>query len=232
MVKPHHKPLAAYRVLSYVCIGLLFLAALFSLLVGLSLSIIKPIYILRVFSTRTGQPVSSVATELRFGVWGVCASSSLRQPTFFSNFGQCFGPQIGYAIPQSIISLSGVSPEIINVVLQSLYVVLVLHLVAAGMSFLTLISSLFLASHTLSILALVLSIATALVSTVVFAIDLAVVLVAKDNISRLGTTLHFSAEWGNGPWLGLSAAILTWLAVIALSARACYCFGVRQHDKF
>jgi len=163
---------------------------------------------------------------------GVCASNSLQEPTFFSNFGECFGPKIGYTIPTSIISLSGVSPSIVDVVLEGLYVILVLHLVAAGMSLVTLASSLFLASHKISILALVLSIATALVSTVVFAIDLAIVIVAKQNVSALGTELHFAAQWGNGPWLGLAALISTWLAVVALSARACYCFGVRPHGKF
>lgn len=54
MVKPHHRPLAAYRLLSYICIGLLFTAFLLSLLVGISLPIIKPIYLLKFYSTRAG----------------------------------------------------------------------------------------------------------------------------------------------------------------------------------
>jgi len=229
MVKPHHKPLAAYRYLSYICVALLLCACVFSLLVGLSLPIVKPVYILRVYSTRTGIPQTSVATELRFGVFGVCASNALQTPTFFSNYGKCFGPKLGYEIPQELISLTGVSTAIINVVLKSLLVVLILHIVSAGMSLITLLSSLFLASHTLSIVSLILAVATALVSTVVFCIDLAVVIVAKANIGALGTELKFAAQWGNGPWLGLAAAICTWLAVVALSARACYCFGVRKH---
>nr|GAT60315.1 predicted protein [Mycena chlorophos] len=232
MVKPHHKPFAAYRLLSWICIALLFIAALLSLLVGLSLTIIKPIYILRVYSTSMGQPTTSLATELRFGVWGVCASNDLNAPTFFSNFGECFGPMIGYDIPASLIAETGVSTQIVNVVLEGLYVVLILHLVAAGLSLVTLVSSMFLASHALSILSLVLAIITALVSSVVFAIDIALVVIAKDNVSSISSELHFAVGWGNGPWLGLVAVILTWLAVVALSARACYCFGVRPHGKF
>ncbi|KAJ7147467.1 actin cortical patch SUR7/pH-response regulator pali [Mycena crocata] len=228
MVKPQHRPLAAYRILSWICIGLCFTAFLLSLLVGLSLPIIKPIYLLRFYSVRTGQPATSIATELRFGIWGVCASSALNQPTFFTNTGKCFGPMLGYEVPNEIISLTGISSELVQAVLKGLLVILILHPIAAGLSFLTLISSLFLASHGLSILALVLSLITALVTSVVFAVDLALVIVAKSRVKQINT-LQFAIQWGNAPWMGLTAAILTWLAVITLSARACYCFGVRKH---
>lgn len=231
MVKPHHKPLAAYRLLSFICIGLLFTAFLLSLLVGLSLPIIKPIYLLKFYSVRPDQVPSSVATELRFGVWGVCATGALNPPTLFTNDGECFGPRLGYAVPEQIIALTAISPDIVNDVLQGLLVILILHPIAAGLSFITLICSLFLASHKLSIVALVLSIITALVSSVVFAVDLALVIIAKSQVSQIDT-LQFAIQWGNAPWMGLVAVILTWLAVIALSARACYCFGVRPHGKF
>ncbi|KAJ7459817.1 hypothetical protein FB451DRAFT_1563524 [Mycena latifolia] len=231
MVKPHHRPLAAYHVLSWICIGLLFTAFLLSLLVGLSLPIIKPIYLLKFYSTRTGQPDTSIATELRFGVWGVCASSVLDEPTLFTNFGECFGPRLGYVVPDDIVALTGLSTTLVQFVLKGLLVVLVLHPVAAGLSLVTLVSSLFLASHKLSILALVLSIVTALVSTAVFAVDLALVIIAKTQVAQI-TSVQFAIQWGNAPWMGLAAVILTWLAVIALSARACYCFGVRPHGKF
>ncbi|KAJ7780612.1 actin cortical patch SUR7/pH-response regulator pali [Mycena maculata] len=231
MVKPHHRPLAAYKLLSWICIGLLFTAFLLSLLVGLSLPIIKPIYLLSFYSTRTGQVPTSVATELRFGVWGVCATSVLDPPTIFTNDGECFGPMLGYTIPEDIIALTDISSDIIDDVENVLLVLLVLHPVAAGLSFFTAISSLFLASHPLSILSLVLSIITALVTTVVFAVDLALVIVAKSKVTTIDS-LDFAIQWGNAPWMGLTAALLTWLAVIALSARACYCFGVRRHGKF
>ncbi|KAJ6559234.1 hypothetical protein DFH09DRAFT_523721 [Mycena vulgaris] len=231
MVKPHHRPLAAYRILSWICIGLLFTAFLLSLLVGLSLPIIKPIYLLRFYSVRTGQPDSSIATELRFGVWGVCASSVLDEPTIFTNDGLCFGPMLGYKVPDSIIALTGLSTTLIQFVLRGLLVVLILHPIAAGLSLITLVSSLFLASHKLSILALVLSIFTALISSAVFAVDLALVIIAKSQVAQI-KTVQFAIQWGNAPWMGLAAVILTWLAVIALSARACYCFGVRPHGKF
>jgi len=234
MVKPHHKPLAKYRILSYICIGLLFTSFLLSLLIALSLPIVKQIYLLRVTSTVQGQPATSLATELRFGVWGVCANSVLNEPTFFSDEGQCFGPKLGYTVPEVLIGLSGVSPSIIDAVQQALLFVLVLHPVVAGLSLATLACSLFLASHPLSILALVLAIITALVSSVVFAVDIALVVLAKQQLVPVLTAdeLQLEIGWGNAPWMGLTAVILTWLAVIALSARACYCFGVRRDGKF
>ncbi|KAJ6508856.1 hypothetical protein C8R45DRAFT_815802, partial [Mycena sanguinolenta] len=214
-----HKPLAAYQLLSYICIGLLSTASLLSFLVGLSLPIIKQVYLLKLSSTSQGQPATSVATELRFGVWGLCANRYSAE---------CFGPMLGYTVPANIIALTGVSTSIVNVVQESLLVVLVLHVVAAGLSLVTLASSLFLASHALSILSLVLAIITAIVSSVVFAIDVAIVVVAKQQVPTLAASgLQFAIGWGNGPWLGLVAVILTWMAVIVLSMRACYCLGVR-----
>ncbi|KAJ7212153.1 actin cortical patch SUR7/pH-response regulator pali [Mycena pura] len=232
-LKPHHRPLAAYRILSYICIGLLSLAFLFSLLVGLSLPIIKSIYLLKVQSTRANQPTTSIATELRFGVWGVCAARRAQLhlsmfPASALGTGECFGPQLGYSVPPSLIALANVSPDIVDAILQALLVILILHPIAAGLSFITLLSSLFLASHKLSILSLVFAIVTALVSSVVFAVDLALVIVAKGQISSIDTELQFAIQWGSAPFLGLVAVLLTWLAVITLSARACYCFGVRQ----
>ncbi len=39
--------------------------------------------------------------------------------------------------------------------------------------------------------------------------------------------LKFAAEFGDGVWMVLAAVLSTWIAVGFLSARACYCCGVR-----
>jgi hypothetical protein len=52
---------------------LLFGAFLHFLFVALSLPIIKSIYLLEI-SSQTSQIQTTVATRLRFGVWGFCAS--------------------------------------------------------------------------------------------------------------------------------------------------------------
>lgn len=59
------------------------------LLVSLSLPIIKPLYILEVESKVTPSIQTSIATSIRFGVWGMCLGAyefgyeSLEPPHFF-----------------------------------------------------------------------------------------------------------------------------------------------------
>ena len=68
------KALHRHRTLSIVTSALLLTEFLFFLLAALSVPIIKPMYILGVNShVQPGQPATSVATKLRFGVWGLCA---------------------------------------------------------------------------------------------------------------------------------------------------------------
>lgn len=68
------KLLHRHKTLSVVTSGLLLTEFLLFLLVALSLPVIKSIYILGVKAyVQPGQPTTSVATRLRFGVWGLCA---------------------------------------------------------------------------------------------------------------------------------------------------------------
>ncbi|KAG6920033.1 hypothetical protein DXG01_010101 [Tephrocybe rancida] len=181
-MKAHHRPLARHRFVSSVAFILLFGAFILLLLVAVSLPILKPVYLLSVKSTLTGQVPTNIATELRFGVWGVCASSVLDQPTWLTNNGECFGPMLGYDIPQNLTDLAGVSPTIVQAVEHGLLFVLVLHPIAAGFSFLGFIASCFLASHGLAIFALVVTILAVIVGTVVLAIDLALVIIVRNKV--------------------------------------------------
>ena len=140
----------------------------------------------------------------------------------------CFGPKLGYNV-SSFVDLNevGISAEIVTIVENALSVVLVLHPVSAGLALLSLIFSLFLGSHAFSIFTLILTIINALVSTVSMAIDLALVLVARNRLSSLGP-LSIAVDFGNGVWMTVAGVILTWIGVILLSARACYCLGVRR----
>jgi hypothetical protein len=161
-----------------------------------------------------------------------CPKLTLRHLTLSSfdkpgQFGECFGPQLGYTIPSNLIALIGLNPSIVQILLRSLVILLVLHPVAAGLSFITFLNSLFLGSHAVSIVALLFAVITSLVSTAVFAVDLALVLVAKSNVKNI-TVARLEVVWGNAIWMVLAATILTWAAVILLSARACYCCGIRR----
>lgn len=223
----YHKPLVHYRYISLAAFILLFIAFIIFLLVALSMPIIKTVYLLKVTAlTNPKLPITNIATVLKFGVWGLCASSALDG---IGDYGECFGPQLGYTIPSNLITLTGLNPSIVQILLRTVVVLLVLHPVAAGLSFITFINSLFLGSHAVSIVALLFAVITSLVSTVVFGIDLALVLVAKSNVKDIKVG-HFQVDWGNGVWMVLTATILTWAAVFLLSARACYCCGIRRKD--
>jgi hypothetical protein len=77
------KPLAGHRIVSTFSFLLLVATFLLLLLVGLSLPILKSVYVLSVKATPSNQPQSSVATQLKFGVWGFCASRSVYQSSTF-----------------------------------------------------------------------------------------------------------------------------------------------------
>ncbi|KAJ3575273.1 hypothetical protein NP233_g1198 [Leucocoprinus birnbaumii] len=223
------RPLQEYRIISIVACTFLLTSCILLLLVGLSLPIIKSIYIIKVQSTANIGPPTTVATQLRFGVWGVCAYSDLEQPTPLGENGLCFGPMLGYVVPPEITSLIGLSPDIINAVEVSLRVILVLHPVAAGLALITFFTSLFLASHAVSIFTLFLAVVAALLATVVFGIDLALVLIVKNALKNLlNLNLKFDVAFGGGVWMVLVGVILLWTSVCLLSARACYCCGISR----
>ncbi|KAJ3994514.1 hypothetical protein F5050DRAFT_1773755 [Lentinula boryana] len=228
-MKPEHKPLNAYRKISLICVFLLLAAFVLLLLVGISLPIVHPVYIIRVYATPSG-PATSLGTELRFGVWGVCAYSQLNPPSVLNDDGLCYGPRLGYqdVIPSVILAQIGLSQGLIDAALKGLLVVLIIHIVAAGFSLAGLFTSLFLASHSMTILSLLLSVITAILSTVVFVIDIVVAAVARVKIPEFSNDL--SVGVGNAVWMVLGALVASWLGVIFLSARACFCCGVRRRD--
>ncbi|KIY69506.1 hypothetical protein CYLTODRAFT_227288 [Cylindrobasidium torrendii FP15055 ss-10] len=223
MVKPQHLPFYAHRITSLLALTFLLAAFILLLLVGLSLPITKAVYIIRVYSTaNNGQPDTSVATELRFGVWGLCALSKV-------DVTACYGPKLGYDIPTSITDILGIDGGLVAAVLNGLLAVLILHLVAAGFSLCALIPAMFLVSHAATIVSLVLSIISALLSAIMFSIDTAVVLLVKNQLSKLDEDIKLTAAFGDAVWMALAAMLATSLSVICLSARACYCCGVRRH---
>ncbi|KAJ4487222.1 hypothetical protein C8J55DRAFT_507306 [Lentinula edodes] len=227
-MKTEHKPLAAYRRISLICLFLLLAAFVLLLLVGISLPIVHPVYIMRVYATPTG-PATSLDTELRFGVWGVCAYSQLNPPSVLHDSGLCYGPRLGYqnVIPSIILSEIGLSQALLDAALKGLLAVLIIHIIAAGFSLAALFTSLFLASRSMTILSLVLTVITAILSSVVFAVDAVVAEVAKSKIPAL-TSGDLTVGVGNAVWMVLGALIASWLGVILLSARACFCCGVRR----
>ena len=120
--------------------------------------------------------------------------------------------------------------ELITIILKGLTVVLILHPICAGLSFIALVPAIIAFIHGFAILALVLTVLSAIIATVSTAADIAIVRVAMDRLTPLLTDngLNFRLVWGNAPWMSLVATILLWLVVIALSATLCGCCGVSQ----
>jgi len=140
---------------------------------------------------------------------------------------ECFGPKLGYNVPDYIANAVGLSPTLLAVVQKALLVVLVLHPIVAVLVLLNFIVALFLGYHAIAILALIFTILSSIVATVALGIDLGLVLAAKAELAKF-SNVQFEIIFGNGVWMIVTAVALCWLAVIALSARSCYCLGVSR----
>jgi hypothetical protein len=151
----------------------------------------------------------------------------LDRPTFFTNNGRCVGPQVGYKIDPTYIAGVTNEPQLANIILKALTVLLVLHPIAAVLAFLTVLpvaTSCFVFHRAPWIISLILSIATAIMSTIVFAADLALVLFARHKL-KAQKTYNVTIDFGNGVWIVLVSMLFTWVALILLSARVCGCCG-------
>lgn len=73
-MKSYYRPFAHYPAISFASFLALSTAFVLLLIVALSIPILKTIAILTVTSTVKGQVETGIATQLRFGVWGFCAS--------------------------------------------------------------------------------------------------------------------------------------------------------------
>jgi len=143
--------------------------------------------------------------------------------------GQCYGPQLGYTVPQSILSILGLSQQVATAAEKTILTLLVLHLVSAALSMIVFVLTLFLHSHVVAIIALIIAIATALLTSFMLTMDVVLIILLRNNMNIVVTGFKFNVEFGNAVWMILTAVLLSWFAVVMLSARACYCFGVRRY---
>ncbi|GJE91351.1 SUR7/PalI family protein [Phanerochaete sordida] len=226
--KPRFHSTARYHFTAVLTFVALLFAFVLYLLPALSLPIIKAVYLMQInFATPPDQPPTSVATNLRFGVWGFCASSVVDLPTIFTNHGECTKPELGYDVPPDVLSLIGFPVAVSQDLLDALKVLLVLHPVSAGLSFVTLFFSVFVRSQAMTVLALIFAVVAAIVGSVSLGADLALIIVATDKVhDELGSLL--SVTFGPAVWMVVAAVALSWIGVITLSAIACRCCGIRR----
>lgn len=140
--------------------------------------------------------------------------------------GLCFGPSVGYKIPDTIVQVSGY-PQLAKAVLEGLTVLLILHPFVAALSFIGAATSLFLDSRTMHIVSLIFTIVNTFLASIVVSADLAIIIVAQNRVPGL-TGGNFDIEWGSGVWMALVGVLLSWLGIILLSIPVCGCCGVGE----
>ncbi|KDQ20068.1 hypothetical protein BOTBODRAFT_102054 [Botryobasidium botryosum FD-172 SS1] len=206
----------------------LFAAFLLSLLVSLSMPIIKAVYLFEITSQIDDAPITSVASSIRFGLWGWCAGAQEPQGPKYVHDAVCSETRLGYDVDPALLQLTGY-PSLAQAVLKGLTVVLILHPVACGITFFSFLLSLLVACrpstpHAIPIITLVLSIFPLFITTIAFGIDLGLVLICRSRVSS-ATGGSLTVRWGNGVWMTCAAWICLWISLFGLSAVACYCCG-------
>lgn len=194
---------------------LTFTAFLLLLLVTLSVPIIHDIYLFR-FTGHTTLPSLDAAASsvVRFGVWGYCISAidlsvaGLRDDTA----GGCSQARLGYKIDSTVeaaLNASGINVTSIN---RALTAMVVLHPIACGFSFLTLLFSLFIArrrtgiSRGASFLTFGVGLFASLLTAFMFTVDMAFVAVVKHDI-EVDTDGLVTGTWGNAVYMVLGATL-------------------------
>jgi len=203
---------------------LVFSAFLLLLLVSLSAPIIHSIYLFRLAANASVNLIqASASTVVKFGVWGYCTSGvdvsalGLHDDTAAT----CSPKRLGYnfdSTVQAVLRQSGYDP---NAISKGLTVVLVLHPIACGFAFLFLLATLFTLVRRnsgirrgASFCIILLGLFTALLSTIVFLVDVILVAIVRSNIKK-DTDNIVTVGWGNAVWMTLGATIALWLALVS-----------------
>ncbi|EDR14795.1 uncharacterized protein LACBIDRAFT_322120 [Laccaria bicolor S238N-H82] len=172
---------------------LIFIAFLLLLLVTLSAPFIHPIYLFR---------LSVHASSSLFNA-GVNASAQ------FGAFGYCL----------SAIQVAHTT-SIQNLISRTTTAALVIHPIAAGLSFLALLTSLFMlrrgqngTARLPSLLTLIVGSTAAVLTTIVFLIDVILVAVLRHRIQKASDG-DLTLNWGNAVWMILGATVALWSAML------------------
>ncbi|KAF8514638.1 actin cortical patch SUR7/pH-response regulator pali [Hysterangium stoloniferum] len=222
----------AWSPLAHLAVITHFIVFLLLLLVSLSLPILKTLYLAQLKTTPSvSQPPTSIATELRFGIWGFCAASALNKPTFFTNDGKCSPTALGYDIDPAVLALTG-QAALAGRVVQILTGILVLHPIACGLSLIALLLAIGgIWKRWSSILGLITAIVSALLTTIVLVIDYVLIGEVRSNVGPL-SGLDVEVSYGNCVWLVLVAAILLWVGIVFESMRVCNCCGFGRRREW
>ncbi|KJA27541.1 hypothetical protein HYPSUDRAFT_63219 [Hypholoma sublateritium FD-334 SS-4] len=212
---------------------LVFIAFLLLLLVSLSVPIIRSIYLFRLSANISSSLLESGASEAaNFGVWGYCLSGIKATVIGISksSAAECSKRHLGYTIDDTVADAF-----LQTTISRATTAALVLHPIAAALTFLTLLASLFIlrrgsngTSRLPSLITLVVGSLAALLTTVVFLIDVIFIAVARHRVAD-ATDDTVTLSWGNAVWMVLAAAVALWLSTLGA---CCGIFaGARKRSK-
>jgi len=213
---------------------LFFTSFLLLLLVTLSVPIIKSIYLFRIgadVSVGTGSFFSASAqSAVDFGVFGWCSLPIVLKESVLTQKepARCSGKHLGYTINPTIEQILNTidAKDLVDVIDKALTIVLVLHPIACGLTFIALLFTLYTSLRPQSqsssgrisyAIASGSGILAATLTSLIFIIDLIFAAIVKSKIHK-DTSGKAYASYGNAEWLVLVAAILLWIA----TAGACW----------
>ncbi|KAK6988922.1 actin cortical patch SUR7/pH-response regulator pali [Favolaschia claudopus] len=186
------------------------------LLVSLSTPIIKGIFFLRLSAASSSTLLNSSArNSVTFGVWGYCASGEDIRIFGINHDAakNCSGRHLGYTFDDTLQT---------TLVSKALTASLSLHPIAAVLTFILFLISLFIlrrnnhvALQSLSLIQFGIGILAAIITTIALLVDCIVVDAARRTISGHIVTV----TWGNAVWMTLVAAILLWAVKLEAMTR-------------
>jgi len=221
--------------LAFITIFLLFAAFLLLLLVSLSVPIIHPIYLFKL-ALDISHDNDSADGSILFGLWGYCFTNvraSIASLHDSQSGSTCTPRHLGYTLPSSILDFLNInSSHTSNIISKAITAALVIHPIAAGLTFLALLFAIFIpcrgiVSRTFSGITMFISLIAALLSTIVFIIDIVFVALTRNRI-RDATNGDISLSWGNAVWMTLGAAVALWAATVGACCGICACGGRRR----
>jgi hypothetical protein len=216
----------------FVTPTLLFIAFLLLLLVSLSVPIIHSIYLLDVkAAVATGFGNIGANSDIRFGVWGYCISA-IRETGFGisrTQAGRCSPKKLGYTFDSTLLDVTGLD-DLGNVIVHGLTLVLILHPIACVLTFITFLVSLHAVARVHRVTSFIttgIGIFAAILTTIVFLIDVILVAVARSRI-RNASDGAITITWGNAVWMTLGATIALWAACVGACTGI---FAIRRREK-
>jgi len=211
---------------------LLFVSWLLSLLVSLSVPITHTIYLwdLKIHDSTSILHITSadVTGDVKFGLWGYCISQIKGSILGFSDStsAECSRASLGLHVDPTLAQVLNIK-SFENSINKTLTSVLALHPVTCGLTFLALLTALYAAwrpSRRWSFITLLLAGIAALIGTIVFFIDIAVVALSEKHLKN-ATDNILDITWGNAVWMSLGAIIGLWAACVGSSFAICACGG-------